>query len=187
MKIGIIGTAGRDKSINMTRALWDWMVADAKDKMEGNQHVHLISGGAAWADHIAVALFLQNIVEHLTLHLPAPFTGRFVGPQMSAGNAANYYHDRFSKVIGEDSLAQIAEAATKPNCHGTFEPAAIGYAAMFARNQKVATGCDALLAYTFGTGDNPADGGTRNTWDHCTGKRIHVSLPRQIEQEIVNQ
>jgi len=51
MKIAIIGTAGRDKTIPMTRALWDWMLDDAKNRLKFKHH--LVSGGAAWADHLA--------------------------------------------------------------------------------------------------------------------------------------
>lgn len=177
--IAIIGTAGRDKSIPMTPALWSWMLADAAGRT--SQEDHLVSGGAAWADHLAVALFLKARAASLTLHLPAPFVEHlFVGPQGSAASAANYYHQRFSQVIGADTLQHVARALRTENCNSTFEPVARGYRAMFARNRKVAAAvADGLvLAYTFGEGDVPADGGTKDTWDQCKGRRIHIALPR---------
>lgn len=171
----IIGTAGRDKNMPMTLALWDWMLADATSLIAPGSH--LVSGGAAWADHLAVALFLSGHASALTLHLPAPFrNGRFVGPSSSAGSASNYYHQLFSRAIGRNTLADIAAVASMPNVSGTFEPAAPGFTAMFARNKLVAKS-DHMLAYTFGTGAVPADGGTANTWNQCTGNRLHVPLP----------
>ena len=178
MRIAIIGTAGRDKTMPMTLKLWQWMVSDARRRTSADDH--LISGGAAWADHLAVVMFLQRHVKGLTLHMPAPFDGRFIGPSSSAASAANYYHDRFSQLVGVDTLDQIAVAASMENCDGTFESERAGYSGMFARNNKVASGCDKMLAYTFGTGDTPADGGTRDTWDKCRGERVHIPLPRNL-------
>ena len=175
-KIAIIGTAGRDKSKPMTHRLWNWMVADAKSRTGPSDH--LVSGGAAWADHLAVTLFLEGHVKELTLHLPAPLVnGRFIGPYKSAASAANFYHDRFSNEIETGTIGEIELATTKEHCYGTFEPAAEGYAAMFNRNKKVAEAADLLLAYTFGEFKEPAAGGTKDTWDQCKGHRIHISLP----------
>lgn len=174
-RIAIIGTAGRDKTKPMTLALWNWMLDEARSHMP--VHAHVVSGGAAWADHLAVALFLEGSAHELTLHLPAPFrNGKFDGPSSSSASAANYYHERFSNVIGVDSLAQIDAVADMDPVHGSFEPAAYGYGGMFARNAKVAT-CERMLAFTFGPGSVPADGGTLDTWNKCRGNRIHVSLP----------
>lgn len=179
-KIAIIGTAGRDKTKPMTHRLWNWMVADAKSRTGPGDH--LVSGGAAWADHLAVQLFLDGHVKALTLHLPAPFAnGVFIGPYRSAASAANYYHQLFSNELEVNTLSEIELAASMPNCDGTFEQAAEGYGAMFARNKKVAAAADLLLAYTFGEGDVPADGGTKDTWDQCKGKRIHISLPMSFD------
>lgn len=179
-KIAIIGTAGRDKNIPMTRALWEWMVKDIASRIGFGDH--LVSGGAAWADHLAVAMFLGGNARYLTLHLPAPFEdGRYSIPdnsRESSGSAANWYHWKFSTAIGRDTLLDIEKAAAMDNCDGTFEPAAHGYGAMFNRNKKVAASADLMYAYTFGTGATPADGGTKDTWDQCKGKRIHVPLPR---------
>ena len=174
-RIAIIGTAGRDKTKPMTLALWEWMVADALSRVPAGAHV--VSGGAAWADHLAIELFRLGHAGELTLHLPAPFRNQqFIGPHQSAGNASNYYHGLFSRAIGRNTLADIEWAADQPMVNGSFEPEAEGYAAMFARNMRVAA-CEEMLAYTFGTGDRPADGGTAHTWDRCRGQRVHVPLP----------
>lgn len=176
-KIAIIGTAGRDKTKPMTLALWVWMVQDAMQRVGKGDH--LVSGGAAWADHLAVTMFLAERVKALTLHLPAPLGLQgFNGPNKSSATAANYYHSLFTNVIGEYSFGQIKQCEDMPGCDGTFEPEAPGYAAMFARNRRVAEAADLMLAYTFAEGDQPADGGTKHTWDMCRGKRIHITLPK---------
>lgn len=183
MKIAIIGTAGRDKTIPMTLETWKWMVNQAIALMPMDRPVHLVSGGAAWADHLAVHLFLTDCVQELTLHLPAPLdnTGYFVGNRGTAGGASNYYHSKFSLITGINSRAEILEAAREPGCHGTVQPAAHGYGAMFARNKLIAQeldpSTDRLLAFTFGQGDEPADGGTKNTWDQFHGSKQHICIP----------
>lgn len=174
MKVAIIGTAGRDKTKPMNRDLWKWMLEDATSRIEFEST--LVSGGAAWADHLAVQLYIMGLADNLTLHLPAPLGPKgFTGPERSAASAANYYHQLFSRVIGVDTLAEV-RLAIEGGAHATYEPEAHGYSAMFARNRKVAQ-ADAMLAYTFGTGDVPADGGTKDTWDQCRGQRTHISLP----------
>lgn len=175
-KVAIIGTAGRDKTKVMSLGMWNWMIAQAKDIIKPD--AHLVSGGAAWADHIAVHLFLTGYASELTLHLPAPINdkGWFEGPLKSAASAANYYHGMFSVVINKHTIGEIVLASRMPNCHGTVEPVAPGYAAMYVRNAKVAM-ADQLLAFTFGEGDVPADGGTKDTWDKCKGQKLHVSIP----------
>lgn len=175
-KVAIIGTAGRDKSITMTTRLWGWMCDDIASRIDINDH--LVSGGAAWADHLAVWMFLKERCNALTLHLPAPLHGIFLGPDMGSASAANYYHKRFSDLLEMDSLKEIETASQMANCDGTFEPYSAGYGAFFRRNKKVAEESDLLYAYTFGEGDVPADGGTKDTWNQCKGKRIHIPLPR---------
>lgn len=172
--VAIVGTAGRDKSFPMTTRLWWWMLNDVAMRVPPG--ACLISGGAAWADHLAVTLFNRGDAPWLTLCLPAPFErNRFCGPRNSAGSAANYYHEQFSAVLGIRSLREIGDAINEPTCDVSYEPYQEGYAGMFARNKKVAK-ADMLIAYTFGRNNEPADGGTKNTWDMCKGERIHVSL-----------
>lgn len=173
-RVAIIGTAGRDKSKNMSIGLWNWMVEDVMSRIRKGAHV--VSGGAAWADHLAVELFLRGHAGELTLHLPAPIKdGWFQGPYKSAASAANFYHAQFSTVIGRHSIGEIVDASKHELCHGTVQPIGAGYGAMFQRNALVAE-CEQMLAYTFGQGDVPADGGTKDTWDKCRGMKLHVPL-----------
>lgn len=176
-RIVIIGTAGRDKTKRMDLVLWQWMLQHALTTIPKGSH--LVSGGAAWADHLAVVLFIRGYATGLTLHLPAPFRGGcFKGPSKSSASAANWYHQKFSEAVGVDSLADIDMALRVLQCEHTCEPSQVGFGGMFARNAKVAADADILYAYTFGEGDVPAPGGTRDTWDQCKGERIHVPLPQ---------
>ena len=180
--IGIIGTAGRDKEQKFDLETWEQMLADCRARVRPNDHA--VSGGAAWADHLAVMMFLEGRIKELTLHLPAPMNDKnqFEGPFKSAGSAANYYHEKFEAVAGYSSLDQIRDAID----HGanvTYQPVAPGVGAMFTRNKIVAQQVNdagdrgAVLAYTYGEGDKPADGGTKNTWDQIkASEKIHVPM-----------
>ena len=182
-RLAVIGTAGRDKTrvAAFTRSLWDAMVEDATSRAPRN--VTLVSGGAAWADHLAVRLFLNGSVAGLRLYLPSPFDTRsrlFEAPSGSApssGSVSNYYHQLFSDATGIDSRCELAQAiALGAEFHA--EPLQTGFAGLFARNARIASDAEGLLAYTWfdGTEPDPTSTGTRNTWDQFTGPRHHVSL-----------
>lgn len=194
MKVSIIGSAGRkDDQAQMSRQLWTTMLSHATLALEAlvpqNQEIHLQSGGAALADHVAVALFLNKTADKLTLHLPAEFrNSKFVETRgrFDTGRTTNYYHKNFQRACYVDGLREIqraidagAETTTGP---GGFK----------ARNLLVAD-CDLLLAYTFGTettlntpGDpgwddhrlaGLKDGGTAHTWNNSNARRkLHTNL-----------
>jgi hypothetical protein len=87
----------------------------------------LISGGAAWADHVAVQLFLDGKVGGLVLHLPGELMMSEVpgetprmqfdnGGFMTSGSTANLYHDQFATALGlqpGDTIAQLQQAIDK--------------------------------------------------------------------------
>lgn len=174
--VAVIGTAGRDKDRTYDLDLWCKMWDDACKRFSPGKYYHLVSGGAAWADHLAVELFLAQRVSQLTLHFPAPFErGRFCG---KAGEAANFYHKRFTEATGIDSLRQLREVIERTNCAHTQHEGREDYAGMFARNDLIAKESEACLAYSWGTGDKPADGGTKYTWDRIQGRKVHVSLSK---------
>lgn len=181
MRVAIIGTAGRDRNRIMTRATWDWMVSSAMNCIPAGSHV--VSGGAAWADHVAVRLFMDGHASALTLHLPSHMNDSgFIGPYQSAGSAANYYHERFSRAIGENTIQQLLECITHDACTGSAQQPAPGYSAMFTRNKLVVneldTEHDGMVAFTFGQGNEPADGGTNHTWGLFRGHdKLHLTIP----------
>lgn len=175
-RVAIIGTAGRDNAHQLSAELWDAMLDHARGQVRVDDH--LISGGAAWADHLAVELFLEGRVAGLTLHLPAPLTDRggFVGEFGSSGGVANYYHERFRQCTGVDGLSRIRQALGCGAQH-TTQQAAPGYEAMKARNKLVASQCNTVLAYTWSQDGSPADGGTAQTWQMASSaRREHVGL-----------
>lgn len=176
--IAIIGTAGRGTPLNKNH--WEWMLGTAREQIGENPSViELVSGGAAWADHLAVVLYMEGACEDLTLHLPAPWnydTQCYEGPYRSAASAANYYHSKFSDVIGRDTLLDI-QLVLNGGAVYTEQPYQAGYGGMFARNSLVAD-VNGMLAFTFGEGDVPADGGTKDTWDKCQSiYKQHHSIP----------
>lgn len=176
--IAVIGTAGRDKSQPMTEKHWDFMCETLANEIQKEDT--LVSGGAAWADHVAIWAFGTGLVTNLILHLPAPFDhalGKFKGDYGTSGAACNYYHGIFSKRIGFDSLDHIRQAICHKHVQVTSQPQAPGYKAMAARNVLVAQDCTHMVAFTFGEGNVPADGGTKMTWDMAGNKeKCHVTL-----------
>jgi hypothetical protein len=136
--------------------------------------IELVSGGAAWADHVAVRLFLDGKASSLTLHLPCPFVdGKYLDTgsndwRTNPGQSANYYHQKFSQAMGCDTLADIQTAISK----GANVVVGAGF---HQRNSQIAKS-DVLLAFTWAVGDTPSDGGTLDTWNKCKAPKLHVQL-----------
>lgn len=182
MRVAIIGTAGRrEDGQKLNRAIYNKMVRSAitllNDKHEefgeqfGNE-IHLISGGAAWADHCAVSVYLLDLCDTLTLYLPAEWTGTdFSGTR--DGEVANYYHRLFSEKMNGSSLAGIGRAKEKG------ASLIINRNGFKARNLQVGR-VDILIAYTFGEKeDTPKDGGTLHTWNNSSAT---VKIHKQIQK-----
>ena len=184
MKAVIIGTAGRSHRESLSIKVWSNMVAKAKEMIP--KGAMGVSGGAAWADHVAVELYIQGHLSQLQLHLPAPldnisccFMGGSMGGPKSAGAAANYYHGMFSNILGRNTIQDIVEASESIGCGYTYQHHDMGLRAMFVRNAVVAKEVsegDMVLAYTWDRGEL-SDSGTKNTWDQIkiTNKH-HVSM-----------
>ena len=141
-------------------------------------------------DHIAVGLFLTQEVPSLTLHLPTELQmlskPQFVDSgsndwRQNPGRTANKLHTKFSDKIKEDSLDHLKTAITVGATVFTHE-------GFYARNSFVAES-DYLLAFTWGSGDVPKEGGTMDTWSKCKGRKYHVPLeslavsPRKRKRE----
>jgi hypothetical protein len=200
--LAIIGSAGRGGDAKMlSHDLYEAMCADTQSYIEANDIKHLCSGGAAFADHVAVAMYLRGAVDSLTLYLPARFDGRsFVrGGYGDPGGVTNNYHAQFSRSCGVNGLYEIADAGRRG---ARIEV----YAGFKRRNLEVANACNHLIAYTFGQSnpDNKADidaeyaftfspsqsafldakeaglkdGGTAHTWGECwkAQQKRHVNL-----------
>lgn len=168
ISLAIIGSAGRKDDANkMSKNIFDagCIVAYGLiDQLtESNYPItHLVSGGAAFIDHIAVKLFLDKKVPHLRLFLPAKWedgTYQDTGikdPFKNPGGTANYYHKLFLNATGIHSLSEIQTA----KCEGAeLIEVTKGF---YARNALVAKS-DFILACTFGKEHEVKDGGTADT------------------------
>jgi hypothetical protein len=194
MKIGIIGTAGRHedgkrldaKSYTRMQDTLHEIITDAGGL--GNTDF-VVSGGAAWADHLAVWMACEHNAR-LSLHFPCVFvpgSGTINRPGYrdnglrgikNPGRTANYYHYMFGKKVFGDldgSLNQIQEALKKTTTISTVS------GGFFARNRLVAGESTLLIVFTFGDGPRVKDGGSANTSEifvkkHGFDNAIHVDL-----------
>jgi len=165
MKLGIIGTAGRKEDGDKLK-LGHWILMNGvAETLALALNVNgFVSGGAAWADHVAVSLYLKHQILKkfdLSLHLPAKLTitGFMQGfDKYDAGKTSNYYHELFSKKIGIDSIQEL-NCAAGLCCNTTIGTD------FKSRNTLVANEADILLAFTFGEGSELKDGGTKDTMD----------------------
>lgn len=147
--LAIIGTAGRKRDADrLNRLSWATMQRAANAVIKLESVTQLVSGGAAWADHVAVALCRHESISRTTLFMPG---------DQSAIDISRYYHGRFSKTLGISSLQDIYDAEYDGHiatvCNGSF----------FERNLKVAKSADVFIAMTFGHGCRVKDGGTSHT------------------------
>lgn len=172
MKLGIIGTAGRgEDGAKITEPVWRQMKIIAGKFIKERDIKHLVSGGAAVSDHIAVQAFNANFVERLTLYLPAKFDSieeMFDVSSDPSATTANFWHQKFKFRLGIDSLSEINRAIHK----GAEVIVEKGF---LPRNKLVASNSDFLLAYTFGSGNKLADGGT----NHCM-KNFLLAKPKTV-------
>jgi hypothetical protein len=183
MQISIIGSAGRGSDgAKMTRELYFKMVRDAKEVIsqieDSHEDTSLISGGAAWSDHVAVSLYLMGIVYELTLHLPCAWDhNKCEFTSGKVGNAANYYHELFSQEM--DLMGRLGSTLYTLDTLIKTRPLGFSYTisnGFHARNLEVGK-TDAIIAYTWGEGSTPQDGGTAHTWRNSDAPvKVHRPL-----------
>lgn len=185
-KVAIVGTAGRDDNSLLTKATWKAMYNHAVSMVSPD--IHLVSGGAAWADHIAVKLFLEGKVGGLTLHLPAKFNvavAKFEGAYKTAGHTAGYYHSKFTKTVGFNSLKELVEAIKKGAIVTTQEGNTPQN--FFNRNTLIAQEAESLLAFTF---DDEPKGGTGDTYKkfklyHKDARAVNININHLVGTKTV--
>jgi len=206
-RLAIIGTAGRkeDQSI-LTGDHYDRMFSGVT-KYIGHLDLDprallVYSGGAAWADHLAVTLVKRGGVppENLTLFIPTDLEdGGYVAHDVSnvyqkkTADTCNYYHKMFSKKVGIDSIEEL-NAVRKQGA--IFDTSSVGF---HARNAMVAKSLQLdghVLAFTTGLpgydqsdwtirsfepGINAVDaglkdGGTAHCWNLVKGFKHHARI-----------
>lgn len=183
-KIAVIGTAGRDNHEALTFGGFERMKVLALSAIEqqgfGPAECTLVSGGAPWADHVAVELFLEGKVAGLELYLPGQLYDRDdttagIRPvESSARKDASVlvgYHRSFAEKTGIKGLDRIREAERK----GAVIMSADGF---FARNDMIAANCDAMIAlHTNETHPNKQKrGGTKYTFKKAAVPKIYVPI-----------
>ncbi len=170
----------------MSAALYDRMLIAVRGQLRllgAFEGLDLVSGGAAWADHLAVTLWLEGGFRSLHLYLPTtlealPWGGRWMFDAASyEGEISNYYHRKFSAHLRRDTLKELGELTGQV---GVVLEVVHGFK---QRNSRVAQ-VDTVIALTWGKGEVPKDGGTKDTWDKAhAATRIHIPLSTFVEVE----
>ncbi|MBL0929465.1 MAG: hypothetical protein IBJ15_05005 [Alphaproteobacteria bacterium] len=204
LRVAIVGSAGRTDDgprIAADPAIWERMLAKARTLIyrirersdRSSADIQLVSGGAAFADHVAVRLFLDGDAGKLKLHLPGPFdaqAGGFAGKPSGDVATLIRYHADFKRRCGVDVAADLLQAWRRG---ATIET----HAGFAARNAAVAREADAMIAFTFAPARGAAiakfepgeaghsdpvaaglkSGGTAKTWRLCQAPlKIHADL-----------
>lgn len=190
MKLAIIGSAGRHgDSKYVTEEVYDKMLELTKEFIkELDDEIILVSGGAAFSDHLAITTYLSNtiskeeLVNGIELHLPAMWNNRLGEYRTSsAGNTSNYYHRKFStKVFGDiyNSLEDIDTLVKSEKFHIDI----FYYDGFKLRNIQVGK-VDAILAFTNSNTGNPKPGGTSHTWCNSSATiRRHYDIKKIYEE-----
>ena len=180
IRVGIIGTAGRkEDGAKMNKDVYLAMVNDAKWQLERLKltpaDITLISGGAAWSDHIAISLYLLDLVSNLNLHFPAFWTGGMFAGDRTA-ETANLYHKQMSEKLGGNTLRGLDKAIVK----GAIVKVTSGFK---PRDLQIAQQSEVLIAYTWHNADHPKPkSGTAYTWKECNAYvKTHVPIMNLIE------
>ena len=181
-RVSVVGTSGRDAARPLSAALYQRMVCRAigiivMDFGLARGDVVLVSGGAAWSDHVAVDLCLQHKFPGLELHLPCAWVGG-QRPQhqdngvsswiSNPGRLANRCHASFSAAVKHNTLQDIEQAVLA----GAVVQEHKGF---HARNEIVARS-PYLVAFSWAENEGALTGGTRHTWNKCRGTKVHVPL-----------
>lgn len=198
MRIGIIGTAFRKEvahylSVKLYTDAFDYLVGLIDQYEIAPEQITMVSGGAAGIDHLAVSMFKTGRAGKLELHFPAPLNSKGFDPSTRDGDTANYYHERFSAVVGTNTLESLYRETQDLRC--SFKT----YNGFKARNIEVGK-VDHLIAMTFGTHSGTcvqgsiqwthakqaglADGGTAHTWQ-CSPAftKTHINLHEFLERK----
>jgi len=156
--LAIIGTAGRGEDLSkLDSRKYDLMLGVCRKVIALEGITDMVSGGAAWADHCAVTLHLEDGIP-LKLWLPA---------YRRDCEIAGYYHDRFSLKLGRGTLHEVLNLPFH------------SYKGFKDRNGKVAAEADLFVAMTFGDKKVVKDGGTKDTVDKMFKRGItgyHMDL-----------
>jgi hypothetical protein len=191
-QIAIIGAStgpkyDENKDQPLTKELFDKMINRAEKIITEDyqlkwDQIHLLSGGSAWGEHVAVVLFLKHRLEGtwLTIFSPVDWesnTGKFTDSQRgkdyrsNPGLLLNDCHQNFAQIIERDTFNDLkASRYYGANIN-------INYNGFFHRNSALANCAHILLAFSWSTLEMPHRGGTLDIWKKCkTSQKKHISL-----------
>lgn len=189
-RIAVIGSAGRQQDAQLvSRPLFNAMVRAASDRLlrwdKDPTNSKLVSGGAAFSDHVAVSLHFKY---SWPLELWFPCSWDHQGKQfldtgkrdfrVNPGGTSNFHHRNFSRSMGVDpnhSLETLDKLWQLSRIKNSLVTIHLGEG-FFDRNNGVAK-VERLIAFTRGTGNVPCDGGTADTWGKSkAGTKVHIPL-----------
>jgi len=139
----------------------------------------VVSGGAAFVDHIAVSLFLQNKISNLYLALPAAFDfNKHCYIDHNDGKISNYYHNLYSKqlqliynVNNYNSLYELNQVLQHGNNNG--QNCTYSVCSNFKARNMIVARSNILIAASWG--DKPS-GGTLYTYNNHNGIKHYINL-----------
>lgn len=163
IKVAIIGTSGRNPmdSMRLTADHMKWMAENVLCYIEHvikttTDNIILISGGSAWADHVAVQLYLSHNFAGLELYLPTDFdveNKKYANTY--EGTMLNLLHSQCKEKINIDVLNELAEAIPKRTTTVVIKRG------FLQRNSLVSKKCDHLICFVF---SHIISGGSNDTW-----------------------
>lgn len=179
IRLGVIGTACRDlpEQKRITKDHFDWMIDTVEIYIEQvlettPDNIILVSGGSAWADHVAVKLYLTGRFAGLHLYLPSEFNHKTkLYKNTHEGRRLNELHQICSATTGYDTLNEIFLAT-----YGKDKAKVTVQRGFGPRNTLIAKGSDHLIAFTFNDAEIPKEGGTMDTWKKFNGDACHFNL-----------
>lgn len=184
MKVCVIGTAGRrEDGDKMSRGLFEAMYERALSEVNDipRDRLTIRSGGAPWADFIAVELWRRRQCHALELELPCGWDWEnhrfqeFPTKVRDPGKTLNWYYKAFSLKMGQD-MSLVFEEVLRASFDASKGVEARVYPGFHARNMAVGR-VDRVIAFTWGEGVVPKDGGTKHCWDHSRAEdKRHIPL-----------
>ena len=152
IRLAVIGTSGRNPkdAERLESKHLQWMKDNVKIYIQSvinveTKDIILVSGGSAWADHVAVQLFREGEFGGLELYLPSEFNIKsHIYKNTHEGRTLNKLHEHCQNKTGLPIFEELTSVnsrkkGVKITIQRGFKP----------RNTLVARGCDHLIAFTF--------------------------------------
>jgi hypothetical protein len=171
-----------------------WMVSCAKRIITrvwnlDPRHVTLLGVGGAWADHVAVGLFMHAHATTtpfggLHVYLPCAFAWEErralpaaavagCSPHFGVGGTLNAAHVTFAQRVPHASWDELVRAQ---QLGAAVDERSDGF---YARNRRVAALAQRVLTFTWDA-QAPTRGSARHLWDLCACPRVHQLLVRPV-------